>query len=162
MSFLDLDERLIELAARVTLTASPVTDLKEFPEVDVVLVEGALAQDEHVEQIRQIRERAKVLIAFGDCAVTGNVTALRNLYGLNEVLDRAYRDTAATVVGLPAQGTDVPRLLPRVLPLHHVVTVDRWLPGCPPSADAIWEAITELLDGSAGPAPDDAPVRKFG
>jgi NAD-reducing hydrogenase small subunit len=147
MSFLDLDERLIDLAERVELCASPITDYKEFPETDITLVEGAVANFEHLEHIRVVRKRTKILVSLGDCAVTGNVTAMRNMYGLEDVLTRAYRDTATVVIGIPNGNWAVPRLLERVRPVHEVVKVDRFVPGCPPSADAIHTFLIELLEG---------------
>lgn len=158
MSFLDLDERLIDLAGRVQLLASPLTDFKEFPEADITLVEGAVVNEENLENIRTIRARTRILISFGDCAVTGNVPAMRNLFGLEDVLDRAYRETATVVNGIPVGNSAVPRLLPRVHPVHEVVKVDYFLPGCPPSADEIFHLVTALLDGSALPTDE----RRFG
>ncbi len=149
MSFLDLDERLLELGERAEICASPMTDYKDFPEVDITLVEGAVANEEQLEQIRHIRKRTKLLVAFGDCAVTGNVTAMRNLFSLGEVLDRAYKETAAPVIGLPAGNPIVPRLLDRVRPVHEVVKVDYFLQGCPPTADEIHRILMSLLDGKA-------------
>jgi NAD-reducing hydrogenase small subunit len=159
MSFLDLDERLIDLAGLVDVCYSPILDVKEFPEnVDIALVEGAVANEDNLREIRRIRERSKVLVAFGDCAVTGNVTALRNLFRLDDVLDRSYKENSAIVVGLPLGGDGiVPKLLDRVLRIQDVVPVDYFLPGCPPSADAIFSFVTDLL---AGHAP--AAGRKFG
>jgi len=149
MSFLDLDERLIEIAGLVDVCYSPIMDIKEFPEVDIALVEGAIANEDHLREIRRIRERTKTLVAFGDCAVTGNVTAMRNLFSIEDVLDRAYRENSALVEGIPGAGADgiVPRLLPRVLRVHDVVHVDHFLPGCPPPADVIFEFLTTLLAG---------------
>jgi NAD-reducing hydrogenase small subunit len=158
MSFLDLDERLIELAARADVRYSPLVDAKDFPEVDVTLVEGAVANRDHLEQARIVRARSRIVVSFGDCAVTGNVTALRNPFALEDVLDRAYRETAALVRGVPGgAGGDVPELLPRVVPLHQVVAVDHFLPGCPPPADAIAELVFGLLDGRP-----PAETRRFG
>ena len=159
MSFLDLDERLLELAGKVDLLASPLVDTKarDFPQVDVTLVEGAVVNEEHVETLQLVRARSRLLVAFGDCAVTGNVSAIRNRWPLDQVLDRAYRETSALVKGVPHGEGPVPRLLPRVKPLHQVVKVDHWLQGCPPSAAQIWDALTALLEGRA-PQLD----RKFG
>ena len=158
MSFLDLDERLIDLAGRVELCASPLTDLKEFPEADITLVEGAVANDEHLKSIHEIRKRTKILISLGDCAVTGNVTAMRNTLGVEDVLNRAYKETATVIVGIPSGNGVVPKLLPRVKPVHEVVRVDYYLPGCPPSADAIYACLADLLEGRE-PAGE---VRRFG
>jgi NAD-reducing hydrogenase small subunit len=158
MSFLDLDERLIDLVGRVQLLASPLTDFKDFPEADITLVEGAVANEEHLEHIRKVRARTKILISFGDCAVTGNVPAMRNLFGLEDVLNRAYRETATVVAGIPVGNSAVPRLLARVRPVHEVVKVDHFLPGCPPSADEIFHLVMALLDGTALPGDE----RRFG
>lgn len=147
MSFLDLDERLIDLAGRVELCASPLTDYKDFPEADITLVEGAVANAEHLRHIREIRQRTKVLVSLGDCAVTGNVTALRNIFPVESVLDRAYRENATVVTGIPSGNGAVPRLLDRVRPVHEVVKVDYFIPGCPPSADTIHDFVMALLDG---------------
>jgi NAD-reducing hydrogenase small subunit len=160
MSFLDLDERLIELAGLVDICYSPVVDAKEFPEnVDIALVEGAVANEDNLCEIRRIRERSKILVAFGDCAVTGNVTALRNLFNVDDVLNRSYQENSAIVSALPL-GRDgiIPRLLPCVLRIEDVVKVDYFLPGCPPAADAIYAFVTELLAGQS-PVPQG---RKFG
>jgi NAD-reducing hydrogenase small subunit len=147
MSFLDLDERLIDLAGLVELCASPLTDYKGFPEADITLVEGAVANEEHLEQIQRVRTRTKLLVSLGDCAVTGNVTALRNMFAVEDVLDRAYRENATVVTGIPTGNGAVPRLLPRVRPVHEVVKVDYFIPGCPPSADAIHSFLMTLLEG---------------
>jgi len=153
MSFLDLDERLLDLAARVELCASPLTDYKDFPEADITLVEGAVANEEHLEQIRKVRMRTKLLVSLGDCAVSGNVTAMRNIFAVKDVLDRAYRQNAALVTGIPSGNGAVPRLLARVRPVHEVVKVDYFIPGCPPSADTIHGFLMTLLDGRS-PVPE--------
>ena len=158
MSFLDLDERLIDLAGRVELTASPLTDLKAFPPADITLVEGAVANEEHLAQIREIRKKTRILVSFGDCAVTGNITAMRNAFSLEDVLNRSYRDTAAVIVGMPTGNGVVPKLLDRVRPVHEVVHVDYYLPGCPPAAETIWRFVLDLVEGRE-PA-DEA--RRFG
>jgi NAD-reducing hydrogenase small subunit len=146
MSFLDLDERLIGLSQLVEFCASPVTDYKDFPEVDITLVEGAVANEEHLETIHRVRERSKIVIAFGDCAVTGNVTAMRNQFGIEDVLNTAYRDNSNVIIGIPCGNGIVPKLLPQVCPVHEVIKVDYFLQGCPPDADAIYQIVSDLLN----------------
>jgi NAD-reducing hydrogenase small subunit len=159
MSFLDLDERLAELAGKVELLSSPITDFKEFQEADITLVEGAVTNVENLEQIRLVRERTKILVSFGDCAVTGNVTAMRNAFGIEDVLNRSYQENTTVVAGRPGGGNSVvPALLDRVRPVHEVVKVDYYLQGCPPHADDIWQLVTDLLSGRE-PRTDG---RKFG
>jgi NAD-reducing hydrogenase small subunit len=164
MSFLDLDEWLIELADRVELVFGPLTDAKTFPEgVDLTLVEGAVANTDNLELARQLRARSRVVVSFGDCAVTGNVTALRNGRGDPEtMLRRVYVEAPDLAGQLPREV--VPTLLPEVRPLHEVVAVDVYLPGCPPSPTRIREALTRLLAAveAGGPLPDAAALRDQG
>jgi NAD-reducing hydrogenase small subunit len=151
MSFLDLDEWLFDLAAQVDLVYSPFADLKEYPEnVDVVLVEGAIANEDNLHLIQTVRKRSKILVSFGDCAVTGNVTALRNPFGSAEsVLQRCYVEAAAIQSQIPKEPGIVPLLLDRVLPVHQVVPVDFYLPGCPPPAARIRAVLESLLQEEA-------------
>jgi NAD-reducing hydrogenase small subunit len=149
MSFLDLDEWLLELAQLADLVYSPILDVKEFPEgVDVTLVEGAVANDENLNMLLKVRERSKVLISFGDCAVTGNVTALRNPLGkAAPVLERSYVQLADDRQAIPSDPGVLPVLLDRVEPLHALVPVDYYLPGCPPSAAEIRAALEAIVAG---------------
>jgi NAD-reducing hydrogenase small subunit len=152
MSFLDLDEVLIDLAGKIELVYSPIIDVKEYPEnVDLCLVEGAVCNEDNLEIIHQIRERTRVLVSFGDCAVTGNVPAIRNQLGLTNgesVLQRAYVEGAQANAGIPKEPGIVPALLPQVRPVHEVVKVDYYLPGCPPPADRIKAFLLALLSGA--------------
>ncbi|HEX2621742.1 MAG TPA: hypothetical protein VHL11_16405 [Phototrophicaceae bacterium] len=158
MSFLDIDEKLLDFADQIELVYSPLVDRKDFPdEVDITLVEGAVSSEEDLEKIRHIREHTHLLISLGDCAVTGNVPSLRNSIGAESVLRRAYLDPALLNPQLPDQV--VPRLLPIVRPVHSVVKVDIYVPGCPPSANTILYVISELL---AGHTPDLSDKTRFG
>jgi NAD-reducing hydrogenase small subunit len=158
MSILDIDERLIELAAKIEVVCSPYVDIKEFPEgVDVTLVEGAVGNEEDLKKIRKIRQRTRCLVALGDCAVTGNVSAMRNPFGVEAVLNRAYVETATHQPQTPH--LDLPALLPQARPLHEIVEVDVFIPGCPPSADFIHYVLSELLEGRK---PDLSARLKFG
>lgn len=159
MSFLDQDERLIELAEKIELVYSPLMDVKDFPEnVDIALVEGAVGNEEQLCLLKIIRERTKVLIAIGDCAITGNVTALRNMLddGPTEILRKAYIELVDSNSRIPSS---VPKLLKRVLPLNEVVKVDYFIPGCPPSADLINHVLNEIL---AGRSPNMEGRAKYG
>jgi NAD-reducing hydrogenase small subunit len=158
MSFLDMDDRLLDLFARADLVYSPLVDVKEFPaDVDVTLVEGAVSSEEDLARIRVVRERTRFLISFGDCAVTSNVPGMRNPIGAQPLLERAYLENADLNLGIPVQV--VPALLPTSRPVHRVVDVDLFLPGCPPSADVIYYVLDALIDGRT---PDPTGLTRFG
>ena len=155
MSLIDMDERILDIFERADLVYGPLVDVKEFPEdVDVCLVEGAVSSEEDLHKIKLVRERTKTLVSFGDCAVTSNVPGMRNPIGVAPLMDRAYRENVTLNPQMP---TDVvPRLLPMSQPVHRVVKVDVFLPGCPPSADLIYTMLDDLL---AGRVPDAAGAR---
>jgi NAD-reducing hydrogenase small subunit len=158
MSLLDLDERLIDIGDRVELVYSPLIDVKHYPDgVDICLVEGAVATEADLAKIHSVRQRTRVLVSFGDCAVTSNVPGMRNPIGARPLLQRAYLDNATLHQQVPREV--VPPLLPKALPVHAVVKVDMFLPGCPPSADLIYATLDDLL---AGRPPDLARRARFG
>lgn len=152
MSFLDLDEFLIDLADAVELVFSPVVDVKEYPQnVDLCLIEGAVCNEDNLEILHKVRARTRALVAFGDCAVTGNVPAMRNQLGLGNaenVLQRAYIESAQNNPILPRADGIVPALLPRVVPVQEVVQIEYFLPGCPPPAARIKLLVAQLLAGT--------------
>jgi NAD-reducing hydrogenase small subunit len=158
MSFLDMDERIIQLAELVDVVCSPIVDQKSFPDhIDIALVEGSVSTDEDEHKIQLLRQRTKTLVAFGDCAVTGNVPAMRNAFPLAALFTHAYSETATAQQQNPAER--LPKLLRRVRPVHEIVPVDLFIPGCPPSADTIFTVLTALL---AGRIPDIAALTRFG
>ena len=162
MSLLDIDERIVALSELVDFSVSPITDFKELPEVDIALIEGAVANEDNMEVLKDFRKKAKFLIAFGDCAIFGNLPAMRNAFTVKECLEEAFLDTESTVNpnGIIPTGEDVPKLLPKVLTVPQVVKTDYNLPGCPPDADAIWFLLTELLAGRV-PEPTEIPYKDF-
>ncbi len=158
MSFLDTDERLIALLEHVDLVYSPLVDAKEFPEhVDITLIEGSISTNEDEEKIRMVRGRTRILIALGDCAVTGNVPAMRNSFGPEATLRRAYHELEPLHAQTPRE--DLPVLLDKVVPVHDMVKVDLHLPGCPPPADAIFYALHALVTSQN---PDVKHLTRFG
>ena len=144
MSFLDMDERLLALAELVDIVYSPIVDAKEFPdEVDIALVEGAVASVDDEKKIKKIRAHSKLLVAMGDCAVAGNVPSMRNPFGPEAILDRAYIENAsrAAADSLRRGAQAAPRG-----PAHPRIRQGRRLSaGCPPSADTFYTALTALV-----------------
>jgi NAD-reducing hydrogenase small subunit len=158
MSVLDIDEAIIAIAKRIEVVYGPLVDAQEFPKaVDVVLIEGAISSQEDLERVRLIRQRSKLVVALGDCAVTGNVPAMRNQIAPRKLLERIYIEGVQENPGIPTEG--VPALLRHAIPVHEVVKVDLHVPGCPPPAAAIAFVLGELLDGRV---PDLSSKVKFG
>jgi len=147
MSLLDIDERILDVAKLADIVKCPIVDGKEFPEVDIALVEGSVTSDEHWHEIQHIRKRSKLVIAFGDCAVTSNVTGMRNSLSKEEVFNYAYiqavsNDKEGKVPDHPA----LLKLNDKVVPIQEVVDVDFVIPGCPPCADTIFYVLFEFLN----------------
>lgn len=158
MSFLDLDERLAQIAERIDLVYGPLVDFKEFPDqVNVTLVEGAVSNRDDEAKILKIRPHTGILISFGDCAVTGNVPAMRNKFKVDDVLKRGYIENVSFRPEIPT--ANVPKLFDRARPVHEIVEVDMFLPGCPPPSEAIFYALSELLEGRV---PDLTGKSRFG
>lgn len=149
MSFLDLDEWLFELAKHFDVVFTPIMDVKKYPDaVDVCLIEGAIASDEHVEMAKRIRAATRYVISFGDCAVTGNVTSLRNPLGTAlEVLRPVYAEQGDVNARIPDEPHIVPVLLDRVFAVHGIIPIDFYMPGCPPTADRIQATLECLIEG---------------
>ena len=147
MSLLDIDERLFTLLQHVEFDRSPLTDIKHCGPCDVGLVEGGICNAENVHVLREFRKNCKILVAVGACAVTGGLPAQRNHLNLADCLQEVYVTEISLVNGMIPNAPELPLPLDKVHPLHEVVKVDYFLPGCPPSADAIWKFLTDLLAG---------------
>lgn len=152
MSVLDIDERILQLAEVIEFDKSPINDIKRFTgRCAVGLIEGGCCNQHNVDVLRDFRKHCDVLVSVGDCAIMGGIPAMRNGIPLRECLDEAYRfgPTVHNPQGVVPNDIELPLLLDRVRPCHEVVKIDYHLPGCPPPADAIWAALTSLLEGKA-------------
>ena len=148
MSILDIDERILQLAEIVDFDRSPINDYKDFTtRCAVGIIEGGCCNEENVHVLEQFRKNCDVLIALGDCAFNGGIPAMRNAFDLGDCLRESYVDGVGVHnPGVP-NDPEIPLLLNQVHPVHEVVRIDYFLPGCPPSGDAIWTFLTELIGG---------------
>ena len=156
MSVLDIDDRILELAEIVDFDRSPIDDYKHITQRCAVgLIEGGCANEENVEVLREFRRNCDVLISLGDCATMGGLPAMRNMVPLEECLQEAYIDgpTVHNPSGKIPADPEIPLLLDKVYPAHEVVKIDYHLPGCPPSAETIWQTLTALLEGRPADLP---------
>lgn len=147
MSLLDIDERILELVEVVEFDRSPITDIKVIGDCDLGILEGGVANAENVEVLLEFRKHCKVLVAMGACAVNGGIPAMRNQFELRECLEESYLNAVGIDNPHIPSDPEIPLLLNKVHPLHEVVKIDYFLPGCPPSADTIWTFLTELIEG---------------
>lgn len=148
MSFLDMDERLVELAAYIDVVYSPYVDTKEIPSgVDLFIVEGALSTDHDLVLIKQIRKNSHIVLALGDCAVNGNISAMKNLFGTEAILQKGYFDLVDHNESGTYPSSMVPKLLDKVIPLNEAIDIDYFVPGCPTPADAIYAVIMAIIEG---------------
>lgn len=147
MSFLDIDERMLQLAELVEFDRSPITDIEHCTNCDIGLIEGGVCNSENVHTLREFRLNCKILVAVGACAINGGLPAMRNFIPLEECLNEAYRDGIGVENPQIPSDVELPLLLDKVRPIHEVVKIDYYLPGCPPSADVFWKFLTDLLEG---------------
>ena len=148
MSLLDIDERIFPLLEMVEFTSSPVTDLKRPPPegVAVGILTGAISNTHNIEVARRMRSHCQILVAVGDCATFGGIVATRNLVGTDAALKRAYLETESTVAGLIPDSPELGIPLPVVSAVGEIVTVDVFIPGCPPKPEAMIEGVAKLVE----------------
>lgn len=154
MSLLDIDERILKLIELVEFNKSPIDDIKTFTkECTIGIIEGGCCNSENVHVLKEFRKHCKILISLGECAIMGGLPALRNGIPVQECLEEAYLNGPTVSDGVNPEGIlpnddELPMILDRVYPCHEIVKIDYFLPGCPPRADLIWNAVAALVTGS--------------
>jgi len=146
MSILDIDERLLELVEVAEFDRTPLTDIKHCGPCDIALIEGGVCNAENVHVLRELRANAKILVGVGACAINGGLPAMRNHLKIGDILRKVYEDPSREGSAVP-DDPELPLPLDKVYPINEIVRVDYFLPGCPPSADAIWKVLTDLILG---------------
>lgn len=148
MSLLDIDDRILKLIELVEFNKSPIDDIKTFTkECDIGLIEGGCCNSENVENLQEFRKHCKILISVGECAIMGGLPAMRNGLSVKECLEEAYLNSPTVDDNIIPCDDELPMILDRVYPCHEIVKIDYFLPGCPPRADLLWEALVALLEG---------------
>ena len=148
MSLLYTDRFLLELAGAIDLVHSPLADGPEFPdEVDLVLIEGGIGTEEDRERALVARSKSGQLVSLGDCAITGNVPSLRNPLDRDAIIRGVY--------GAAWQPGQLPKHLPSLLPVHRVVPVDLFIPGCPPDPERIRTLLVAVMRGETPKLPPE-------
>ena len=170
VSVLDINEKILDVVAAADIVMWPVAmdakyhDIRALPSkaIDVTFFNGAIRNDENAEMARLFRDRSRVLIAFGSCAAGGGIVGLGNLFTPEELIREAFVNTPSTENPegiIPAAHCRFqenreghhPTLEPWVRALDQVVTVDYTIPGCPPQACQVIEAVNALLENRLPP-----------
>ncbi len=153
MSLLDIDEKIFDLIELVEFNKSPIDDIKNFTKkCDIGLIEGGCCNSENVEVLQDFRRNCDILVSVGECAIMGGLPAYRNPIPIKECLDEAYLNGPSVKghneSGILPNDEEIPMMLDKVYPCHEIVKIDYFLPGCPPSAELIWNALTALITGN--------------
>lgn len=169
VAVLDVNEKILDIAAAAEIVLWPVAldykyqDVEKMApgSIDVCLFYGAVRNSENEHIAKMLREKSKVMVAFGSCAISGGIPALANFKDRDDILRRVYLETPSTVNPggvLPSPAYDAPEgtlHLPEfygfVYSLDQVVEVDYYVPGCPPSPRRIWEVVQAIVAGNLPP-----------
>jgi len=176
VSILDIGEPLLDLLPQLQFVHMPVLmDHKyygqtgegttlEIPEADIGILSGGVRNEKERHVAEAMRKSCKTLIALGSCACFGGIPALANMWKLEELLDKVYRQSKTTEpVATPSE--NLPPLLESLKAVDEIVKVDAYIPGCPTAPELIVQALTALLEGKPFTLPersvcDDCPVKR--
>lgn len=169
VSVLDVHEKLFDVVAAADLVFWPIALDTKYKDVenlengyiDVTLFNGAVRNSENEHMARVLREKSKILVAYGSCAHLGGITGLANLYDKEQIFERAYFTSESTInkeKTIPQVETNVkegtlelPEFYNDVKSLGQVVDVDYYLPGCPPQSERLLEVFTAIVSGAELP-----------
>jgi len=116
----------------------------EIPQADIGVITGGVRTEEHKHVAQEIRNKCKLVIAYGSCACFGGLPALANMFTKDEVFNKVYKTTRSTIPGeFPSIG--ITPWTDRVYAVDEVIRVNIYMPGCPPSPDVFADAVTARL-----------------
>lgn len=171
VSVLDVHEKLLDVIAAADLLFWPIAldtkykDVEAMPDkhIDVTLFNGAVRNSENEHLAKLLRQKSKVLVAYGSCAQLGGIPGLANFTTKEEIFKRVYQESESTenpesIVPQPhydvKEGTlELPIFYNDVRTLQQVVDVDYFLPGCPPNSERLLEVFTAIVSGAELPPP---------
>lgn len=160
----DLAERVLDLVGLVDIVFWPVAldfklaDVEAMADksIDVCLINGGIRTTENEKVAKILRAKSKFIIAYGACSSWGGVPGLGNLFSRGEILDWVYQgaptnenqqNVRPSSVVVDGVNLELPTLLAQMEPLDRVIDVDYYIPGCPPTPDVTWKALTTILSG---------------
>ena len=162
---LDLAEDLLSVLDAVDIVFWPVAlDFKEKDveamddgSIAISFINGAVRTTHQLQMARMLRQKSKLVVAFGVCAQAGGIPGLANLTNAKGVLDEAYAGTVPPQQESRENGytLTLPKLFDSVFALDRAIPVDYYVPGCPPSPKIVWDAFQALL---AEPLPPPGAV----
>ncbi len=170
IAVLGIHEKILDVAAAFDIVFWPcatdgkVHDVEKMADgsIDVCLFNGGIRTSEHEYMAQLLRKKSKVMVAFGSCAHEGCIPGLANLSNRKEVFDTVYHEELSTEnpddlrpqreTSVPEGKLHLPVFYDTLKTLDQTIAVDYYLPGCPPEADSIWNAIVAILEGKL-PAP---------
>lgn len=161
----DLNEDLLKVAEAADIALWPVAlDFKrqdiealDDGEIAVSFINGSVRLGEQEGMVKLLRAKSRLVVAFGACAHLGGIPGLANFTNREEIFQRAYKEVPSVENPegvLPQTKTDIggaelelPEFYDTVKPLDQVISVDYYLPGCPPPPDLVMNAVNTIISG---------------
>jgi len=166
---LQIGDKILKLAEAADIVFWPVAidvkykDVEAMPDksIDACLFNGAIRNSEQEHMAKMLREKSKIMIAYGSCAYEGCIPGLANFYNREMIFDRAYIETQSTdnkdkvfpqtSYKVPEGELTLPEFYDTVKTLRQTVDVDYIVPGCPPEEKTTWMALEALIEGKLPP-----------
>lgn len=171
VSVLDVHESLFTVLEHADLVFWPIAldikykDVEAMPDghIDVCLYNGAVRNSENESIAKLLRQKSKVMVAYGSCAHMGGIPGLANFSDKESLFNRVYQETESTVnpdnirpqpeYKVPEGTLELPVFYNDVRALDQVIDVEYYLPGCPPQTERLVEVFMAIVTGAELPPP---------